>query len=146
MHYLLSVELTEDNLPLVGFPYVRAFEAADHQPWDYLAPSTPIVAYRTAPPTRLAEIDGAVFWTDKAICVRLNGQIDGEIVLDAGGLLALWDCVLDDSPVSNLEISRTDTPAGTGAARVRGIAIGSDLYATPVPSGPGFGGGGFDGP
>ena len=134
-HYLLSIELTEDERPIYGFPYIKSLEIEDQQPFDYQAEPTvdqqgnPVKVYKTAPPTRLGEIDAVALWTDKLVCLRFNGQIDGDVPLAPDGVVVLFDCVLDDSPITNIQVSRTETPpTDLGSADVRGFAMGIDVY------------------
>ncbi len=139
----IFVELEADGVPLEGFPYVRRLEVDDLQafgPYEHEGVGPGI--YHTLPVTRLGVVEGLVVAPSKTLCVKLNGQFDGELVIFPDGVLVCWETELDHSPITNVTGLAVD-PATFVKGVAAGIGIESANAAVPEP-GSGFGEGGID--
>lgn len=127
-----QVLLTLEGQQANGFPYVRQAERLDSQQLYYpLEPEFEDAMYHPLAITRLQRVQGLILTADQDICVRLNGQMDANMVLKAGGVLLLWDVELSDDPSTNVEVlyahTDPDNPL-TPKAIVTGIAFGVGIH------------------
>jgi hypothetical protein len=137
------VELEIDGVPVEGFPYVRRIDVDDWQAFAYQLAGAGAGVYRTLPITRLDAVQGLIVATSEEVCLRFNGQPDGEIVLGPGGVAVLWETLLNHSPITNAVALRPQDGPTTLLGIAAGIGNESPRHVAPAP-GTGFGAGGAD--
>lgn len=112
----LTLEVEEDGR--VVETIVRRVECDEIQRFTV---EKPVAGFTALPTGELAEIAALVLRTDQPVTVRLDGQSDAGIVLNAGGLIALIDVDIDVGAATNVLVSNT----GTETALLRGVAGGT---------------------
>lgn len=123
-----SVEITitarKNGEPLAGFPFTRRMEVDELQSFSYekLADNN-ITSFAALPADQLDTIQLLVVKTDIPITLRLDGQTDAGIMLNAGGMLILVDATIDaGAGASNASVNNPDAAL---TATVKGIAAGT---------------------
>lgn len=121
-HFFLHFSLTggTDELPLS--PYLRGLDVESYQRFDYFL-DVGVGLWVPLPIDRLELVKGLVLTTNQEIDVRLYGQTDGQINVEADGLLVLWDTNLRTITQPTVEVQN----AGQLPARLQGIAVGVGL-------------------
>lgn len=120
--YELSINLKRDGVPVSGYPIVRRIEATEAQEFSYAkANDGDLTTFSAIPANEIATVKFLIVRTDKSVTVRLDGQTDAGITLDAGGLLAIIDATIDaGAGASNAKVNNN-----SGAvALIEGIAGG----------------------
>lgn len=107
----LHVDADIKNLIMSALPYTRRLEFAQAVAFDYTqADGASFVAVPFAP---ITTIQALVLRSDKDVTVRLNGQTDAGIPLNAGGILIVYDSAMTGATVRN---QSGDTASIDGAA------------------------------
>lgn len=115
----LSMTLRVDGQTVPGFPVIRKVTATETVAFDYQKASGG--GYATLPVSDIASLAALVVRADQAVTVRLDGQSDAGIELNADGLLIILDAVIDAGASTNATISN----ASGAAATVKGWAAGA---------------------
>lgn len=119
MRFLLSALLRTGYRHLPASPYVQAIEAPDYQVLSYhIGGGTP--GWVDLPLSELGLMQGLVLFTDQTLGVRLYRQMDGEITVNAGGVLVLWNTHIRLNTLAPVQLNY----GGAVAASIRAIAIG----------------------
>lgn len=102
----------------------RRIEVDELQAFNYeKAADNDAVTFSALPADQIANIQFLLARTNKAITIRLDGQTDAGIVLNAGGLLLIVDATIDaGAGASNAKINN---PAASDIALVEGLAAGT---------------------
>ncbi len=116
----LQVEL--DGHPIDSFPIVRRLELAAAQTFEIAQAGDGDAVTFHALPTQQPEIDVLVVRTDRAVMLRLNGQTDKGILLNAGGVLLIFDGKIDaGAGILNAKVNNNSALVATLA----GLAAGT---------------------
>jgi len=118
---VLSVE--KDGVPVAGFPFVRRLVVDELQEFAYeQANHGDAVTFSAVPADQLGEIQVLVLRSDKLVTLRLDGQSDAGIVVNAGGLVLLVDADVDaGAGASNAKLNNNSGATAT----IRGLAGGT---------------------
>lgn len=102
----------------------RRIEVDELQAFNYeKAADNDAVTFSALPADQIANIQFLLARTNKAITIRLDGQTDAGIVLNAGGLLLIVDATIDaGAGASNAKINNS---AASDIALVEGLAAGT---------------------
>jgi len=115
----ISVQLDLDGQPLPGTPLVRRLELDEAQTFDVeQATGGGFVAIQAA---AIASIQALLLRADRQVTVRLDGQTDAGLVLNAGGLVLIFDATIDAGAATNVTV---DNASGSTAV-LRGVAAGT---------------------
>ena len=87
----LTLELNGVVLP--NFPKVKRLTVAENQSFSHEEATGG--GYVALPASELDEIQAMFLETDQQVTIRLDGQTDAGIVLNAGGMLLLFDVDID---------------------------------------------------
>lgn len=115
----VSVEL--DGNQVAGFPITRRIALAETYQFGYEhADDGDTTTFTTIPDSKVAETQALVLTSDQQVNVRLDGQSDAGILLNANGLLLIIDADVDAGAGSNCVINNN-----TGnTANITGIGGG----------------------
>lgn len=117
----VTVNAKLDGIPLSGFPAIRRAEVAEAQVID-VQKTGGDVSYVSIPSLdAIPAINVLVLRSDGPLGVRLNAQSDSGIVLNRGGMIVLFDVVIDAGAGTNVKVSNTNAPPVT----LRGVAAGT---------------------
>jgi len=118
----IEVEVTvkRDGRPLEYLRTVRRIEVDEAQ--EFVYEKADGGGFVTLPVGELAEIQALVFQSvDQLTTLRLDGQSDAGIVLNAGGMVVIIDCDIDAAAATNALV---DNSSGS-VALLRGLAGGT---------------------
>lgn len=116
----LTITATLDSTPLTGFPLLRRLTIDESQPFDYEQATGG--GYLAVPGDKIDTVQALVVRTDKALTLRLDGQTDAGIEINAGGCVVLVDVTIDaGAGASNAKLSN----ASGATARIRGVTAGT---------------------
>lgn len=116
----VRIEVEVDGVAPDGFPVTRRIEVDEIQSFAY--EKVDGGGYEALPADKLDTIQALVLTADKAITLRLDGQSDAGIVLNAGGLMIVLDATIDaGAGASNAKL---DNSSGS-TANVKGVAGGT---------------------
>lgn len=115
----LSLKMNGTELTSLGFPIIRRVEVDEAQPFDVTRATGG--GYVALPTGELDEIQVLVVKSDQSVTLRLDGQSDAGIVVNAGGIVVLFDTDLDDGASTNATL---DNSSGSDA-QIKGIAGGT---------------------
>ena len=90
---MLSVEL--DGLPVSGFPLDRRLLVDEASAIDYRKAVDGAGTYVGVPLDLLPTIQALVLRADRALTLRLNGQSDAGVLINAGGVVVLFDVTVN---------------------------------------------------
>jgi hypothetical protein len=113
----LTVQADLDGVPLRGFPLVRRLPVAEVQGFETM--HTP-GGFVSLPLSELSTVAALILRSDQAATLRLDGQSDKGIDVKAGGLVILFDVLLDAGPTLNATVS----VPGAVPATLTGVAGG----------------------
>ena len=118
---VIAVEI--DGVSLPGFPLTRRLETTEAQALNISKANDGVGVYVTLPTVDQLPIINAlvVQAIDQAITLRLNNQSDAGITLNAGGLIAIIDAVINSGATTNAKVNN----ASGSNALVRGVAAGT---------------------
>lgn len=116
----VEVRVLVDGQPMTGFPVVRRVTVADFQRFDF-AKADDAGVFSSLPGLDVIEsLNVLLVRPAAAMTVRLDGQTDAGILLNADGLLLILDGTLDAGPTDNATLSN----ASGDTAQVRGFGAG----------------------
>jgi len=118
----LVVQLEIDNKPVAGFPLVRRLSVDEIQNYDYEKIDDGGASFVALPADQLDEIQALLIRADKQITIRLDGQTDAGIVLNADGILLLVGVDIDAGAGANN--AKVNNQSGS-TAQVQGFAGGT---------------------
>ena len=104
---------------VAGFPYQKRLVVDELQSFSYEKSTGG--GYETLPTTQIGTIQALVVTADQATTIRLDGQSDAGIVLNAGGLLMALDITADASAATNATL---DNSSGSTAI-ITGLGAGT---------------------
>jgi len=117
----VRIEIETDGKALPGFPITRRIEVAEMQSFDYSkADDGNDTTFTTLPLDVMAAIQALVLTADRSTTLRLDGQSDAGIQLNAGGLIIILDATIN-AGVTNALINNNSG----SAANVKGAAGGT---------------------
>lgn len=118
----VTVTVEKDGKPLDGFPVVRRYSADEVQGFEYEEPNDgDAVTFSAIPTAQLATIKALVLRTDRQITLRVDGQTDAGLVLDADALLVVIGATIDAAAATNLMVNNNSG----GTAVLEGMAGGT---------------------
>ncbi len=116
----VSVEL--DGNPVAGFPVTRRIALAETYQFAYEhGDDGDTTTFTTIPDSKVAESQALVLTSDQAVNVRLDGQTDQGILLNANGLLLIIDADIDAGAGSNVKINNNSG----STANITGVGGGT---------------------
>lgn len=115
----ITINVKEDGVVKPGFPRTRRISADELQSFRYEKATGG--GYVAVPTNQLDEVQALIFETDQQVTVRLDGQSDAGIVLNAGGLLIIIDADIDAGSTTNVTV---DNSSGS-TANLEGLAYGT---------------------
>ena len=120
----LTVTLKRNGVPVGGFPFIRRVEVDELQSFNYdKAADADSTTFSAVPADQIAEMQVLVLRSSKAVTLRLDGQTDAGIVVNAGGMVLLLDCTIDaGAGASNAKVNN---PHATDTAVIEGLAAGT---------------------
>lgn len=120
----LTVTLRRDGYPVTGFPVTRRIEVDEIQSFKYeKAADNDSTTFAAVPADQIATIQALLLRTSKAVTLRLDGQTDAGIALNAGGMIVILDCTIDaGAGASNCKINNPDD---ADTALIEGLAAGT---------------------
>ena len=111
------VSIKRNGRDVTGFPFQWRKVVDELQQFSYEKATGG--GYETLPTTQIAAVQALVLTADQSITLRLDGQSDAGIPLNAGGLLLVLDSNLDASTSTNATLDNssgaTAVVAGLGA-------------------------------
>ena len=120
---VLFVDLLVNGIPADGFPYSHRVEVENLENFTpCIQPLT--LDYVPLPILEIFDLQALVVTAQREICLRINGQQDGQITLHPGGVLVLFDVDVMDSPQTNATIYNK---GDLGATLISGFGAGSGL-------------------
>lgn len=117
--YELTIQLKRDGEVVGGFPIHRRTEVDEAVSFDHEEATGG--GFVTLPTGELDEINFLHLRVDQQVTVRLDGQTDAGIVLNAGGALFIIDADIDAGASTNVTLSN----ASGSTVNVKGIAGGT---------------------
>ena len=100
----VSVEL--DGNAVAGFPVTRRISLAETYQFAYEhTDDGDTTTFTTIPDSKVAETQALVLLSDQAVTVRLDGQTDAGLTLNANGLLLFIDTDVDAGAGSNIVLN-----------------------------------------
>lgn len=120
----LSIMLRRDGIPSPGFPVTRRIEVDEVQTFKYeKAADNDSTTFSGVPADQIATIQALCLRTSKAVTLRLDGQTDAGIVLNAGGMVIILDATIDaGAGASNAKLNNPDD---ADVAIIEGFAAGT---------------------
>jgi len=113
------VSIKRNGRDVTGFPFQWRKVVDELQQFSYEKATGG--GYETLPTTQIATVQALVVTADQATTIRLDGQSDAGIVLNAGGLLLALDITADASASTNATL---DNSSGSTAV-VTGLGAGT---------------------
>ena len=115
----IIINVKEDGVVKPGFPRVRRISLDEIQ--TFRVESATGGGFVTLPITSIDEIQALILQSDQQVTVRLDGQSDAGLVLNAGGLLIILDADIDASAATNVLVSN----ASGATANLEGLGAGT---------------------
>ena len=117
----LSIKIDGQLMP--AFPLVKRFQAVEGAMLATQKAGGDVAGtYVVVPGTQMsAALQGLAIASDQAVLIRLNGQTNADIALNAGGLLIVFDGSLNAGASTNATISNT----GANPANLTGFWAGT---------------------
>jgi VCBS repeat-containing protein len=121
--FRVKVEIDHDGVPLPGFPVVRRLELDEGQQYEYeKAADADAVTFSALPGEQVDDIRLLAIQTDQQVTIRVDGQSDAGIIVNAGGILVLFDVTIDaGAGASNAKINNNSG----SVADIRGVIGGT---------------------
>jgi len=117
----LNVEL--DGQPVLGFPVIRRAVVDEVQQYEYeQAAHGDAVTFSAVPADQIAAIQLLILRPDQQVTLRLDGQTDAGIVLDADSILLILGATIDAGAGSSN--AKLNNNSGATAV-IRGLAGGT---------------------
>ena len=115
----LSVMVRCDGQPFSGFPVTRRIEVDEMQSFKYeKAADNDTITFAPVAADQIATIQTLVLHTSKALTVRFNGQTDAGILLNAGGMIIIFDATINAG-------AEVNNPAASAMTLIEGLAAGT---------------------
>ena len=115
----VTVIIKRNGRDVTGFPYQKRMVIDELQQFSYEKATGG--GYETLPTTQITTVQALVVTADQATTIRLDGQSDAGIVLNAGGLLLALDITADASASTNATL---DNSSGS-TANITGLGAGT---------------------
>lgn len=115
----VTVIIKRNGRDITGFPFQWRKVVDELQSFTYEKATGG--GYETLPTTQIAALQALVVTADQALTLRLDGQSDAGIVLNAGGLLLALDITADASASTNATL---DNSSGSTAV-ITGLGAGT---------------------
>ena len=115
----VTVIIKRNGRDVTGFPYQKRMVIDELQQFSYEKATSG--GYETLPTTQIAAVQALVLTADQSITLRLDGQSDAGIPLNAGGLLLVLDSNLDAGVSTNATL---DNNSGS-TANITGLGAGT---------------------
>jgi hypothetical protein len=115
----VTVSLKVNGVELTGFPYRRRLTVDEAQHFSYEKATGG--GHETLPTTHIASLSLLALTGDQSLTLRLDGQSDAGLVLNAGGLALVVDGTIDAGASTNATI---DNSSGS-TALVKGLGAGT---------------------
>ena len=117
--YELTISLKRDGENVSGFPVTRRAEVDETVAFEHEEATGG--GFVSIPTGELDEINVLLVRVDQQVTIRLDGQTDAGIVLNAGGMLFILDADIDAGASTNVTLSN-----GSGSTvNIRGLAGGT---------------------
>ena len=119
----LTIIADIDGVPVSGFPLTKELSLDESQSFSYEeANDGDTTTFSAVPADQLAEIQALIITANQQLTFRLDGQSDAGIVLNAGGLIALFNVDIDaGAGSSNASVNNNSGSTAT----ITGIAGGT---------------------
>lgn len=114
----ITIDCEIDGRRVPGYPLSRRVETDETQQFDVTRATGG--GYVATPTSDLASLKALILRSDVAVTLRLDGQSDAGIELNAGGIIAIIDCTINAGASTNATVSN----ASGGDAQIEGIAAG----------------------
>lgn len=118
----VRLEVEVDGQPVPGFPVIKRLLLDESAAFEFGKPDDGGWTFSALPADLLDVISVLMLRTDRQITLRLDGQSDAGIVLNAGGVLALVDVTIDAG--AGVLNAKLNNQSGATAV-VSGLAAGS---------------------
>ena len=119
----VSINAELDGQPILGFPIVRRAVVDEVQQFEFeLATAGDATTFTGVPADQIASIQNLILRPDQQVTLRLDGQTDAGIVLDADSILLILGATIDaGAGASNAKLNNN-----SGAtAVIRGLCGGT---------------------
>ena len=117
-----TVTLELDGVLIPGYPVTKRLEMDESQSFRYeKADDGDGTTFTAVPTAQIGSIQALSIQSDQQVTIRLDGQSDAGIVLNAGGLLLIMDATIDASSTTNATMNNNGQPT----ANIKGIAAGT---------------------
>jgi len=117
----VTVTVEVDGQVVDGFPYVRRLVVDQIQTFNPYSKVVDAGTFASLPVEKMATLQALVVRPDRQVTVRLDGQSDAGLVLNAEGILLILDADADASATTNATISNVSGATAT----VRGLGGGA---------------------
>jgi hypothetical protein len=114
----ISIDCEIDGVRVPGYPLSRRISVDETQQFSVVRATAG--GYVATPTSDLASLKALILNSDQAVTLRLDGQSDAGIELNAGGIIAIIDATIDAGASTNATVSN----ASGSDAQVEGIAAG----------------------
>ena len=116
-----TIQAEIDGVPLNGFPLVRRVSVAELQTFEYEeANDGNTTTFSDIPVGQLDSIQALLVRPDQQVNVRIDGQTDAGIIINAGGILLIIDGTND----AGSNRARVNNNSGN-TANLRGFGAGT---------------------
>lgn len=93
----LTINFTEDGQPLPGFPIVQSKSVPESQGKQTISRPDDTGVYTELPLGELGVVSVLYVTADQPVALRFNDQTDGDLPLNAGGIMLLFDGNIPDT-------------------------------------------------
>ena len=120
----VTVDVDVDGVRVEGFPLIRRISTDEIQHFDYEeAADNDTTTYSALPTAQIASIQALILRAlEQPITLRLDGQTDAGLIINAGGLVVIIDGTIDDGAATNATVNNPDA---TDLSRLKGFAAGT---------------------
>ena len=116
----VKIDVEVDGKSLDGYPVVRRLTVDELQSFKYEKATGG--GYTLVPAAQLGEIQALILTADQPLTLRLDGQTDAGLVMNAGALVILMDVDID----AGAGVNNASLDNGSGnTALVKGLAGGT---------------------
>ena len=118
----LTVNLEMDGEIVPGYPKIKRISVDESQSFRMeKADDGDATTFTALPTAQLGEVQALIVEADQQITHRLDGQTDAGVVMNAGGILIIFNADLDASATTNITSNNN-----TGStANIKGIVGGT---------------------
>jgi len=120
----VTIDVELDGVKVQGFPFTRRLSVDEVQHFDYdEAADNNTTTYSALPTAQVAAIQALVLRAlEQPITLRLDGQTDAGLVINAGGIVVIVDATIDAGASTNATVNNPDA---TAVSRLKGFAGGT---------------------